>query len=198
MHALILMLSVTMLLAFTLDGSSLVVEPNHSTIAFTVPISNGLTTITGKFTDFTIDLELPDDDLTHARIRAVIQTASVNTGIPSRDADLLTADFFETEKYPTITFTSDSITGAEPGYTAHGRFTMHGVERSMALPFRVTGRDGESTIGFEAHTHVLRSDHGVGITFKHTEDDGFIGNLIGVDIWFWTKAKKSVTRNANE
>lgn len=175
--------------AFTFGGSSLVVEPNHSTIAFTVPISKGLTVITGKFTEFTIDLELPDDDVRHASLKAVIQVSSVNTGIAARDADLLTADFFETDKYPTITFTSDSVTGVDPNYIAHGRFSMHGVEKVMAIPFRVTGRDGESTIGFEAHTHVLRSDHGVGTTFKHTEDDGFIGDRIGVDIWFWTKAK---------
>lgn len=177
-------------IAFIAAPRSLVVEANHSTIAFTVPISNGLTAITGKFADFTIDLELPDEDLRHARIHAVIQTASVNTGIPARDADLLTADFFETETYPTITFASDSITGVEPNYIAHGRFSIHGVEKAMSIPFRVTGRDGESTIGFEAHTHVLRSDHGVGTGFKHTEDDGFIGDRIGVDIWFWTRAMR--------
>lgn len=174
--------------AFKPLGRLLVVEPNHSTVAFTVPIGNGLTAITGKFTSFQISLDITEDDLRKSHIAAVIDVSSITTGIPGRDADLLTADFFDTTQFRTITFVSDSITGAEPYYVAHGPFVMHGVAHPISLPFKVTGRDGESTIGFEAHTVIKRSEYGVGTSFKHTEDDGFIGDDIPVDIWFWTKA----------
>ncbi len=175
-------------LSFTFVGRTLIVEPNHSTVAFRVPISNGLTSITGKFTAFRIELNVPGEDMRNAWFSAVIDVSSVTTGIAVRDEDLLTADFLDTARFKTITFSSDSITGSEPEYVAHGRFAMHGVVRPLSLPFRVSGRDGESTIGFEAHTVIKRSDYGVGTNFKHTEDDGFIGDDIPVDIWFWTKA----------
>lgn len=168
----------------------LVVEPNHSTISFTVPIAKGLTAIRGSFTSFSIDLHLPDGDLRHARIEARIDPGSINTGIPARDGDLVTETFLDTARFRWITFVSDSITGIEPNYVAHGRFSMHGIERRMDLPFRITGRDGENTIGFEAHTRIVRSHYGVGTSFQHTEDDGFIGDTLDVDIWFWTKVPK--------
>ena len=78
----------------------LVAETNYSTIGFSVPISNGLTRITGKFTDFAIDINYVDKDLTKSSIAAAINLASINTGIPARDEDLKTNDFFETDKFP--------------------------------------------------------------------------------------------------
>lgn len=168
----------------------LIVEPNHSVISFTVPISKGLTAIRGAFTSFSIDLEMPDADMRHARISATIDPRSIDTNMPGRDADLLTETFLDTTRFKSISFISDSISGAEPDYVAHGMFSMHGVVRRIDLPFRVTGRDGQNTIGFEAHTSIVRSHYEVGTSFRHTEEDGFIGDTIGVDIWFWTRAPR--------
>lgn len=177
-------------LSQTGDPKRLVAETNHSTIQFSVPISNGLTRITGKFNEFTIDLEIIDNDIAKSRISAVIKVNSVNTGIIGRDEDLKTKDFFDSEKFPEITFTSDRIVKNGNEFIAHGQFQMHGITKTISLPFRVTGQSGEDVIGFSARYNIKRTDFGVGTEFRHTTDDNFIGNDIGVEIDFWTKKPK--------
>lgn len=179
---------------FVFSGSEplkLIAETNHSTIQFSVPISSGLTRITGKFNTFSIDIDLIDNDITRSRIKAVIQISSINTGIPARDEDLKTADFFDTEKYPQITFVSDRIEKTESGYIATGQFQMHGVTKTIQLPFTLTGKHSDTVIGFRSRTSIKRTDFGVGTSFKHTTDDNFIGDEIGVEIDFWTKKAKT-------
>lgn len=168
----------------------LIAETNHSTIQFSVPISSGLTRITGKFNQFSIDIALTDNDITHSRIKAVIQVSSINTGIAGRDEDLKTADFFDTAKFPEITFASDRIEKTSAGYLATGQFQMHGVTRTIQLPFTITGKHGDTIIGIRSRTSIKRSDYRLGTTFKHTTDDNFIGDEIGVEIDFWTKKSK--------
>lgn len=168
----------------------LVAETNHSTIQFSVPISNGLTRITGKFNEFSIDVELVDNDITKSRIVAVIKVNSINTGIPSRDEDLKTADFFDVEKFPEITFTSDKIVKEGSGYVAKGQFQMHGITKPMELRFKITGQSDNGVIGFTSRSSLKRSDFNVGTEFKHTTEDNFISDEIGVEIDFWTKKPK--------
>lgn len=165
-------------------------ETNHSTIEFSVPISNGLTRVTGKFTDFSIDFNYVDKDLTKSSVMVAIDVASINSGIPARDEHLKTKDFFEIDKYPEITFLSDSITTAKEGFIAYGKLFMHGISKNIRLPFKVTGMDGDDVIGFSSRYELKRSDFGVGTEFKHTTEDNFIGNDIGIEIDFWTKRAK--------
>jgi polyisoprenoid-binding protein YceI len=169
---------------------SLVAETNHSTVQFNVPISKGITRITGKFNTYTIAMTLPDGDLTRATIKAVIQAASINTGDAGRDEDLKTEDFFDAAQYPEIVFTSERIEKANDGYVATGTLQLHGVTKTIQLPFTITERRDETTIGFRCRTFLRRSDYGVGTTFKHTTDDHFIADDIGIEIDFWTKKAK--------
>lgn len=169
------------------EPRKLVAETNHSTIQFSVPISGGITRITGKFNEYSIEVEMAGSDITKARISAVIKVSSINTGSPARDEDLKTADFFEAEKFPEITFVSDRIEKTGDSYIAHGQFRMRGVTKAIALPFRITGKQTEDVIGFSCRSTIKRSDFGVGTTWKHTTDDNFIGDEIGVEIDFWTK-----------
>lgn len=169
---------------------SLVAETNHSTVQFSVPISRGITRITGKFNTYTITLTLPDGDLTRATIKAVIQAASINTGAPGRDEDLKSEDFFDAAKYPEIVFTSDRVEKTADGYLATGTLQLHGVAKIIQLPFTITERRNETTIGFRCRTSLRRTDYGVGTTFKHTTDDQFIADEIGIEIDFWTKKAK--------
>lgn len=176
-----------------IDPVKLAVEPNHSTIQFSIPISGGLTRVTGKFTDFTIDIDYVDDDLTKSTMMAVIKATSINTGIPDRDDHLRTADFFDVETYPEITFKSDSIVKAEDEYITFGKFQMHGVAKPFEMPFKVTGTDGKYTIGFTSRLFLNRSDYGLGTDFKHTSIENFLGDQIAVEIDFWTKKRKETT-----
>lgn len=174
----------------TAESRKLIAETNHSTIQFSVPISSGITRITGKFNEFTIDVDMTGTEITKGRISATIRVNSINTGIPARDEDLKTKDFFEAEKFPEITFVSDRIEKSGDSYIAHGQFQMHGVTKAITLPFRITGRQSDDVIGFSCHYTIKRSDFGVGTAWKHTTDDNFIGDEIGVEIDFWTKRAK--------
>lgn len=168
----------------------LTVEPNHSTIGFRVPISGGVTLVTGKFTDFDLELHLVNEDWTQSEASFSIQATSINTGIPDRDQHLRSADFFEVEKYPTITFTSKAIKRIDDShYEAKGIFSMHGVSKEITLPFEITGYDGKS-IGVQIRTKLNRIDYGVGSNFKHTTTPNFLAKEIEVEINFWTKRDK--------
>lgn len=168
---------------------SLTVEPNHSTVGFAISIA-GFTKVTGKFNEFNIDMEYVNGDITESSIKAVIQAASINTGIKDRDDHLRTADFFDVEKYPTITFESKRIIPFENRYLAEGTFTMHGVSKEILLPFEMVKQDG-NTIGFRSETVINRIDYGVAADFQHTSMPDFLSEEIEVSIYFWTKKKKT-------
>ena len=85
------------------------IDTNHSTVGFSVSIMDGLSRVSGKFTDFTVTLTNDEKDITKSSVNVVIKAASINTGIPARDTHLRSADFFEVEKYPEITFQSKRI-----------------------------------------------------------------------------------------
>ena len=85
------------------------IDMNHSNVGFTVPIMGGLSKVKGKFSDFTVNLTNDEKDITKSSVSVVIKATSVDTGIEGRDKHLRTADFFEVEKFPEITFQSSRI-----------------------------------------------------------------------------------------
>src|SRR6266699_5342132 len=115
------------------------IDTNHSTIGFSVSIMNGLSRVNGKFTDFTVTLTNDEKDITKSSVNVVIKAASINTGIPARDTHLRSADFFDADKYPEITFQSKRIEKKGKQLFALGIFTMHGVSKEITLPFQITG-----------------------------------------------------------
>lgn len=168
----------------------LTVEPNHSTIGFRVPIADGITLVTGKFTDFDLQLALVDADWTKSNFTFSIQAESIHTGIADRDEHLRSADFFEIEKYPEITFVSKEIRKIDDThFEVNGTFSMHGLSQAMTIPFEILGQDG-NTIGLQVRTRLNRIDYGVGVGFKHTSIPNFLAQEIEVEINFWTKRDK--------
>jgi len=113
------------------------VDTNHSTVGFTVSIMGGLSKVNGKFTDFTVDITNDEKDITKSSVSVVIKAASINTGVTERDNHLRTADFFDVEKYPEITFHSTRIEKKGEQVSCIGTFTRHGVSKQIALPFTV-------------------------------------------------------------
>ena len=82
------------------------IDTNHSNIGFAVPISGGLSEVHGKFSKFKMELAYDDEDITKSKVNVSIDAASVDTGIDQRDSHLRTADFFDVENHPLITFKS--------------------------------------------------------------------------------------------
>jgi polyisoprenoid-binding protein YceI len=165
-----------------------VVEPNHSTIGFAIPIA-GITRVTGKFQDFGINIDYRENDITKSLVEVKIKVASINTGIEGRDNDLQSETFFYSEKYPEITFKSSSITKVDDHYVAKGEFTMRGVNKEISIPFEQVSFDG-NTLAFRIRIKINRMDYGVGTEWKHTLIPDFLGKDVDVEIDFWTKKSK--------
>ena len=189
MRALALFTILFFSLSLSAQMRQLQVESNHSTIGFSISIA-GFTKVTGKFADYQILLDWDAEEVAASSIEAEIQAASINTGIAARDEHLRTADFFNVEEYPTITFRSDSIQRINYAhYQAFGQLSMHGVTQAIVLPFEIVKVDG-NTIGFKARTTINRLDYGVGKDFVHTSMPDFLSEDIEVEIDFWTKRRK--------
>jgi len=187
--ALILLLITASLNCYS-QVANLTIEPNHSTIGFRVPIADGMTAITGKFTEYDLKMIYKDGDITKSEFQLTIEVASINTGIPDRDGDLQSAVFFEGEKYPQIQFKSTEVRKVDKSkYLMKGDLTMKGVTKSIELPFEVTGIDGNA-IGVKIRSSLNRIDFGVGAEFEHTDIPNFIANDILLEIDFWTKRDK--------
>jgi polyisoprenoid-binding protein YceI len=163
----------------------------HSTIGFTMPILGGMSSVTGKFTDFTVEIVYDDVDVTKSSVNAVIKATSIDTGIERRDAHLRNADFFDVEKFPEITFRSSRIERRGKDFIAHGTFTMHGVAKEIALPFTINGirkdeKSGKTTLGATARTTLNRKDFG--ISFSRPDNPTFLGDTVEVVLNIITRA----------
>ena len=167
------------------------IDVNHSTVGSSVPIMNGLSKVTGKFTDFSITLINDEKDVRKSSVSVVIKTASINTGIAARDNHLRTADFFDAEKYPEITFKSSSIVKKGKQLIAVGTLTMRGVSKEISLPFTIIGPNKNAAgdkmnLGYAARITLNRRDFG--INWEHKSVPNFIGDTVDVELELMTKA----------
>jgi|SRR5579863_2278402 len=159
------------------------IDPVHTTAEFKVKhmmVSN----VKGHFTGVKGVLRLDETELTNSRVEASIDAASINTRDPQRDTHLKSADFFDVEKFPTLTFKSTRITRVNDGELAvAGDLTIHGVTRNVA--FTVEGptppaKDpwGNTRIGLSAVTKISRKDFG--LTWNAALETG--GILVGDEV----------------
>ncbi|MGW2049208.1 YceI family protein [Streptomyces sp. NPDC001858] len=141
------------------------IDPAHSAIAF-VARHAMVTNVKGKFADFTGTLHLDGADPSRSTASIDVQMGSVDTGVADRDGHLKSADFFNVEEFPTMTFRS-TATEALGGddYRITGDLTIHGVTKplSIALEFNGAATDpyGNERVGFEGKAEILRSDWGL-------------------------------------
>ena len=158
-------------------------DPAHSTAEFKVKhmmISN----VKGSFSGISGTLQLDETDYTHSIAEATITVSTLTTGDAQRDGHLKSADFFDAEKYPTITFKTaniDSKGGAD--YEVTGDFTLHGVTKSIKLAVEDVSEPskdpwGNQRIGLSATAKLNRKDFG--LTWNAALETG--GVLVGEDV----------------
>lgn len=137
----------------------------HSNFGFKV-LHKGVSYTVGEFREFDLDLTSEGSGFLNAQIELSVDAASINTSNDSRDNHLRSADFFDTEKYPKITFTSKKIkANGENSYIVTGEFTMHGITKEIDVQMKHNGtvQSRESELaGFYFTTTVNRMDFGVG------------------------------------
>ncbi len=141
------------------------IDPAHSEVKFKVKHLI-VSTVTGKFNKFEAKIESPEDDFENAKVTFSADVASIDTGNEQRDGHLKSADFFDTEKYPEITFISKSFKKVSEGnYKLTGDFTMKGVTKEISLDVEYNGRsrgfDNLEVAGFEITGKVNRFDFGL-------------------------------------
>jgi polyisoprenoid-binding protein YceI len=150
-------------------------DPQHSMVGFTIRIL-GAVKVHGRFRDYSSTIIYDPSHPERSSVTAVIQTASIDTDMEFRDKHLRSPDFFDAARYPTIVFQSDRVERSTEGYRAIGRFTMHGVTRTIALPIKAVlapetrGATGTVTVAFEATARVSRKDYGIAGTNKFNPD----------------------------
>jgi polyisoprenoid-binding protein YceI len=141
------------------------IDPSHSRVGFTVR-HMGFSKVRGAFETFEGTVRMNGDDLATLSTEATIQAATVSTGDEKRDGHLRSAEFFETETYPTLTFESTGVRDVQgDAFTLVGTLTMHGVSKEVALDavYLGSGTDpwGGTRVAFEASTKVNREDFGL-------------------------------------
>lgn len=136
----------------------------HSAVAF-VARHLVFTKVRGTFGKWGGTLELDLADLTRSRVTVRIETASIDTHEEKRDAHLRSGDFFDVERFPTMTFDSKRIEKTEGGYRLVGDLTIRDVTKEVALDtvFEGTSKDpwGNDRIAFSAATKIQRKDWGL-------------------------------------
>ena len=139
------------------------IDPAHSDVGFVIR-HLGISNVKGHFTRFGGQILTAEDPL-RSGVTATIDMTSIDTANAARDAHLRSADFFEVEKYPTMTFVSTGIKQAEEGFVLEGDLTLKGVTKTVAFDLEVSGFGpdayGGTRVGFSAISHINRIDFGV-------------------------------------
>ncbi len=176
------------------------VDYAHSSIGFSVRHMM-ITTVRGRFEKFTIDTQidedeinkihnsnvLTEDDILNSHLEVQIETASINTNQPDRDAHLRSADFFNAEKYPVITFKAKR---GEKKDDTHGKLigdlTIRDVTKPVTLDVEYLGQAtnpwGATAAGFEATTKINRKDWGLNWNVALETGGWLVGDDIKIDI----------------
>lgn len=137
----------------------------HSFIGFKVK-HTGLIEVPGFFRDFTGEVNFDSKDVSKSSVTFKAMATSIDTGVAGRDRHLRSADFFEVEKYPELTFKSTSVQKKGKGWIVTGDLTMKGVTKSVAIPFSIAGwlpaseRSGPK-MGIVGETTINRREFGV-------------------------------------
>lgn len=159
------------------------VDPAHSAAEFKVRhmmIAN----VKGHFSGITGSLTLNEADVARSTVEASIDITSLNTREPQRDAHLKSADFFDVEKFPTLSFKSTHITRNSAGeLQVTGDLTIHGVTRSVVLALESLSEPakdpwGNVRIGLAATTKINRKDFD--LTWNAALETG--GVLVGDEV----------------
>jgi polyisoprenoid-binding protein YceI len=154
------------------------IDAAHSEVDFTVrhmSVSN----VHGRFGNLSGKILLNEADITKSSVQVTIDATTVDTGVTMRDADLKSANFFDTATFPSASFTSTTVAKSGSNLTVSGSLTLHGVTKPVVLNVEgpsgpAPGMDHKPHSGFSATTTFKRTDFGIGSKYP--------ANVIGDDI----------------
>jgi polyisoprenoid-binding protein YceI len=140
-------------------------DPTHSELGFKVRHLM-ITNVSGSFGSFSADVETEEEDFTTAKVNFSADVATINTGNEQRDGHLKSADFFDTENHPKLTFEGtkmEKVSGNE--YKLHGNLSIRGTVKpaTFDVEFGGIGKDpwGNTKAGFSLDGKINRNDWGL-------------------------------------
>jgi len=166
--------------------STWAIDPAHSSVNFQVR-HLGVSNVHGSLGGVKGTLNYDEKEIAKSSVEATIDATTVSTGVDARDKHLKSPDFFEVDKYPTITFKSTSLTNAGGKLKLIGDLTLHGVTKSVALDVDgpadpQTDPKGKTRSGFSAEGTLHRTDFGIGSKFPSAAVGDEIKFSIDVEI----------------
>ena len=170
-----------LLVAPQASATTYAIDQAHTTVSFR--IRHLFSYVQGTFNEFEGTFEYVPGQPGQWKAQAVIQAASIDTRVEKRDAHLRSKDFFDVERYPTLTFTSTGVTDAtETTAKLQGLLTIHGVEQPVTLDLAIHGEGkdpwGNVRSGFTATTTIDRK--AFGLTWNEALETGQL--LVGEEV----------------
>ncbi|SMO85998.1 YceI family protein [Fodinibius sediminis] len=146
-------------------------DPAHSKLGFTVT-HLGIADVPGYFGDYDVTIEASKEDFSDAQVELTVQTASIDTRVEKRNNHLKSPDFFNVEKYPTMTFKSMDIKEVgDDKYELTGDLTLHGVTKPVTVTMIYRGNiqnemtQGNLKAGIQITGIIDRSEFDLGNGF---------------------------------
>lgn len=141
-----------------------VIDPVHTRIRFETKYLL-ITTISGWFSEFEGSVTTSSDSFNHSKIRLKLYTNSINTGNTERDNHLRSADFFDTENYPSLTFTSTDVVVRDANIQVTGELCIKNIRETISFEAKhlgfVTDPLGNRKSAFEMQLVLNRKDFGI-------------------------------------
>ncbi len=156
----------------------------HTHIGFSVKHILGM--VPGEFRDYDGAFSFDEKKPEAANVKIVIKSDSINTDNEMRDKHLRSPDFFDTEKFPDLTFVGKKnrkIEGSENKYALVGDLTLHGVTKPVTLNVEYLGSDsmmGAKMVGFSAATRLDRRDFGLSWSKTLASGNLVVGNDVNI------------------
>ena len=159
-------------------------DPVHSEIAFSVRhLMVGK--VRGRFTGYDVTI-VTSEDPRGSSVAATIDLASIDTGNEPRDNHLRSADYFDVEKYQTMSYRSTGIRWTDDGWVIDGELTLHGVTRQVPLTGEVNGFGpdpfGGQRAGFSATAQISRRDFGIDLTIPMDGGGVAVGDKVSISL----------------
>ncbi len=140
------------------------IDPTHSEVGFKVKHMM-FTNVSGKFDTYDATITTEDFDFATSKIEFSANIDSINTGNSDRDNHLKSADFFDAEKNPKLTFVSSSLVKKGDDHELTGELTINGITKTVKLETEVSGllKDpwGNTKVGLNASGKINRTDFGL-------------------------------------
>ena len=157
------------------------IDSVHSSIGFSVSHLM-VSQTTGVFNEYEGVVNFDPKDVSMASTEVTIQTASIDTRSKKRDDHLRTADFFDVENHPQMTFKSKTFVPSGDKYLITGDLTIKGITKEIAIPVKITGPAaspmGGTVLGLSGQVTINRQDFG--ISWNKSLDNG--GMVVGNDV----------------